>query len=361
MTLHINGEPRDFTDGLTLAGLIAQLGMKPDRIAVELNLEIVHREKWEATTLKEGDRLEIVHFVGGGSAGPETTSPFKESTYADWTCPACGAAAYDGFCSVCGEKKLSCKDLSIAHLISHAAGELLHYDSKMFRSFRLLLARPGFLTGEYLRGCRKPYLHPFQLFLIANLIYFFVQPWTGWSGLKAWFNVQTHAMFYSGLASRMAAHRMAARNLTEIQLNNAFDHAVNFQARSLVLLIVPLLAILIWALQWRKRRLFAEHLVFALHATAFALLVIYIGIFGGSTALVHLCRGFGIRVSISPEYILRPLAYLALAFYSFAGFRRVYGDSAFWAALKMVIFVAAFDYIVDIYHFFLFLTALYSS
>ena len=67
MTLHINGEQRDFPDGLTVVALVAQLGMKPDRVAVELNLEIVPRTQWETTTLKNGDKLELVHFVGGGS------------------------------------------------------------------------------------------------------------------------------------------------------------------------------------------------------------------------------------------------------------------------------------------------------
>ncbi len=69
MTLHINGEQRDFPNGLTVTGLVAQLGMKPDRVAVELNLEIVPRTQWDTTTLKHGDKLEVVHFVGGGSAG----------------------------------------------------------------------------------------------------------------------------------------------------------------------------------------------------------------------------------------------------------------------------------------------------
>ena len=68
MTLQINGEQREFPDGLTVAALVARLGMKPDRVAVELNLEIVPRSKWEATTLKNGDKLEVVHFVGGGSS-----------------------------------------------------------------------------------------------------------------------------------------------------------------------------------------------------------------------------------------------------------------------------------------------------
>lgn len=68
MILTINGESRDFPDGITLAALVAQLGMKADRVAVELNLEIVPRPQWESTVLKNGDKLEIVHFVGGGRA-----------------------------------------------------------------------------------------------------------------------------------------------------------------------------------------------------------------------------------------------------------------------------------------------------
>ena len=67
MTLTINGESRDFTGISTLSDLISQLGMKPDRVAIELNRELIRRDRWPATKLSDGDRLEIVHFVGGGS------------------------------------------------------------------------------------------------------------------------------------------------------------------------------------------------------------------------------------------------------------------------------------------------------
>jgi len=66
MELIINGERREFADGLSLAALVEQLGMKPERLAVELNGEIVSRAQWQETVLRDRDRLEIVHFVGGG-------------------------------------------------------------------------------------------------------------------------------------------------------------------------------------------------------------------------------------------------------------------------------------------------------
>jgi sulfur carrier protein len=68
MKLQVNGEERSFANASTLAALIEGLGMRADRVAVELNREIVARERWRATELREGDRLEIVHFVGGGCA-----------------------------------------------------------------------------------------------------------------------------------------------------------------------------------------------------------------------------------------------------------------------------------------------------
>jgi thiamine biosynthesis protein ThiS len=66
MRLFINGDEKSLAGSLSLAELIEQLGMKGDRVAVELNREIVSRPQWPETTLKDGDRLEIVHFVGGG-------------------------------------------------------------------------------------------------------------------------------------------------------------------------------------------------------------------------------------------------------------------------------------------------------
>jgi sulfur carrier protein len=65
MNLMINGETQVFSAG-TLGALVEQLGMKADRVAIELNREIVPREQWPETPLHDGDRLEIVHFVGGG-------------------------------------------------------------------------------------------------------------------------------------------------------------------------------------------------------------------------------------------------------------------------------------------------------
>jgi len=73
MNLTINGE-NQISSAETLGALVERLGMKPDRVAIELNREIVPRDQWPQTPLHDGDRLEIVQFVGGGSEDSQLSS-----------------------------------------------------------------------------------------------------------------------------------------------------------------------------------------------------------------------------------------------------------------------------------------------
>ena len=63
----MNGEARELSGPTSLAELITQLDLPATRVAVELNRTVVRRNDWPTTTMQDGDRLEIVHFVGGGS------------------------------------------------------------------------------------------------------------------------------------------------------------------------------------------------------------------------------------------------------------------------------------------------------
>jgi thiamine biosynthesis protein ThiS len=65
LRLTINGDLREIAAS-TVARLVSELGLDPRKVAVERNLEIVPKSRFEATALSEGDRIEIVHFIGGG-------------------------------------------------------------------------------------------------------------------------------------------------------------------------------------------------------------------------------------------------------------------------------------------------------
>lgn len=66
MRVVINGDEREVPEATTLTQLAKLLGLAAERVAVELNLRVVRRPEWDETVLREGDRVEIVHFVGGG-------------------------------------------------------------------------------------------------------------------------------------------------------------------------------------------------------------------------------------------------------------------------------------------------------
>ncbi len=367
MTLHINGEQREFPDGLTVAALVGQLGMKPDRVAVELNLEIVPRTQWEATTLKDGDKLEVVHFVGGGSgvrasSDLDTAAAPAASARESWKCATCCQTGSGSFCQNCGEKKPSRHDFSLHHFFTHALGEFFHFDSKIFRSFRLLFTRPGFLAAEYVRGCRKPYLHPFQVFFVANLLYFFLQPLTKWTGLRTPLYIHMHMMPYRDLASRMVASRILAKGVTLRQFSAAFDHTVDVQARSLVVVMVPLFALVLALVQWRKRRFLGEHLVLALHFIAFWLVGMFILLYGSSVIVLQWLANRGIHFTdIQVDAFLFPITRAIQAIYLFVAFRVFYRDSILAALLKAAAVAWVALYIMQLYRFILFLTALYTS
>ena len=66
MELMVNGEPRTLPEGTTVAQLLEQLAIQPERVVVEVNLDILKRAEHPARVLQTGDRVEIVQFVGGG-------------------------------------------------------------------------------------------------------------------------------------------------------------------------------------------------------------------------------------------------------------------------------------------------------
>jgi len=66
ITIRVNGESREIALGVSVAGLLEQMGLNSGRVAVECNRSILPRTKWAETTIAGGDQFEIVQFVGGG-------------------------------------------------------------------------------------------------------------------------------------------------------------------------------------------------------------------------------------------------------------------------------------------------------
>lgn len=66
MRIQVNGEFREVDENISLPQLVAILNLKAEQVAIELNQQVVRRTSWAITLLRSDDKVEIVHFVGGG-------------------------------------------------------------------------------------------------------------------------------------------------------------------------------------------------------------------------------------------------------------------------------------------------------
>lgn len=202
------------------------------------------------------------------------TAFFMASSETPARCANCTRPLAGPYCSHCGEKRLSPADHTLRWFAGHLFETFTQVDGKIFLTLRTLLTRPGRLTADYLRGKRKCYIPPLQLFLIANLVFFLLHPLIGSNTLTTDLNTQLHYTWHHATAEAWVRPRLALRQVT-VEANAAtFDPAAIALAKSLVILVVPVFSLAVMALHGWPRRPYATYLVYALHFGAFWLLLV---------------------------------------------------------------------------------------
>ena len=155
------------------------------------------------------------------------------------------------------------------------------------------------------------------------------------------------------------ASKVAARQVTTAEYARAFDEAAHLQGKSLVILMVPLFALGAWALYGRRRRFYAEHLVFAFYVFAFVML--WMGII--TLALTRPVL-FGLRHGWSDgviEMTTSTVVGLPFVFYLFAAARRTYAESRWQTAFKTLLLTGWVFAVLTAYRFVLFFTSFYAT
>ena len=137
----------------------------------------------------------------------------------------------------------------------------------------MLVSRPGALTVAFAQGLRKPYINPFPLFVLANVVFFAVQSATGLRVFSTVLDMHLHDQAWSDLAQLLVDNRLAARGTTLELYAPVFDQAVSVNAKSLIALMVPPFALLLVPVFFRARKPFTVHAVFSLHFYVFLLLL----------------------------------------------------------------------------------------
>jgi len=273
-----------------------------------------------------------------------------------WTCPSCNTTVRTAFCPACGERPIGPPDLTLRGLFAQFTKAVAGIDGRLIRSFWTLLSRPGALTIAYVTGRRKPYIGPFQLFLIANVVFFAVQSLTRTKVLSSTLESHLHQQDWSELAQQLVAQRLAATGKSLERFAPLFDQAVVFNAKSLVILMVVPFALLLPLAFLGSRRPFATHVVFSLHFYAFLLLLFCVAL--GVAAIDVLLGGAGLN-SARVDNVLTAINLAACLAYLWFATATVYAGAGATRFLKAALLTVAVGAIVLGYRFLIFLLTLY--
>lgn len=277
-------------------------------------------------------------------------------------CPTCSAAVTGRYCAACGEKSFDHHSLSLSHFLEHAVEAVIHFDGAILGTLKTLVLRPGELTAAYVRGNRKPFLAPMQLFILMNVFYFFATALNGWNTLST--NLETHvgSTWHQAIAKPMVDQKLATRGITFAQYATVFDTKSRVQAKSLVILMVALFALGLAALRFRHGRYAAEHLVFALHLYAF--LMLYLSITGtvANGILWVLKRGFGVSPGyVEVDLVISLILGAVFVWYASSALRAT-GTRTWRVALAQgVVLVGWMWAVLGLYRFLLFLASFYTT
>jgi hypothetical protein len=203
-------------------------------------------------------------------------------------CADCGSSLDGPFCSQCGERAIDRHSLTLSHFLKHnLLHELSHLDGKIFRTFRYLIFRPGFLSAEYFAGRRRRYVNPVRLLLTCLLVLALVGR-TGSMTMslgKVRLNLlppgppsaetieETIAKLdVFGILKGLVGKESRSKDLKSAAEVERFNHELKTYATALSFCNVLLLSGFLAIVYRRRRSLYVEHLVFSLHLASFVLL-----------------------------------------------------------------------------------------
>ena len=245
-------------------------------------------------------------------------------------CTNCGNPLVDVYCARCGEKQPDHHDLTLGHFLHEVVHELIHLDSKLFRTLRDVVVRPGHLTAEYFAGRKKRYIAPIRLFLtlfaVTFIAYSAFKPVAIYS-LDGLMGMDPKQQLPTAL--KKAA---AKRNVPYEQITTQIEHRWQKNMSLVSMLSIVAIAIALKLLYFR--RYFTEHLVFGTHYMCFTYIM--------SLVLWPIYLWLGIRQSAANFALMVVMAIVAWV-YIYAALHRVYAQRGAIVFVKgVVVWVVTF-------------------
>lgn len=275
-----------------------------------------------------------------------------------WTCPSCSGVITANYCAVCGEKKVQSRDFTLASIATLTYQALSPIDGKVVRSFRALLLRPGALTAAFVRGLRTPFMGPFQLFILANVLFFAIQSFSDMRILTVGLESRLDNQDWADLARAMVDARLAATGRTLAEYTPVFDQAVAVNAKSLIGLMVPVFALMLPLVFIGRSKPLGVHVIFALHFYAFVLVLLCIPV--GAMILLKMLGGPGVLSPVADDVISAAIG-ITCGVYLYLAIKPVYHVQGVGHVARTALLTIAAVYIFLGYRFVLLPITLYTT
>ena len=225
-------------------------------------------------------------------------------------CRNCAVTLQGRYCHACGQKAVA-SVVSVRELLHEVFHEFAHLDdSKIVKTLKLLLFKPGELTAEFLRGRRAGYIPPLRLYLVCSLLFFALAAWSR----SPFINIQMSKNDIQDSAQREAAQKETVAKLEH--LRNEMQH----NTPRAMFVLMPVFGLLTWALFRRAQPYYVPHLYYAIHFHAFVFLMLG----------VRVGLSFGGRVGD----VIGGLFPLTIGPYHYIALRRVFGGTRWQVAWK---------------------------
>ncbi len=183
-----------------------------------------------------------------------------------YTCLNCTTTFEGNYCNYCGQQKPEGHEFGMKGFVKNAIVESLEIDSRLFKTLRLLILKPGVLTSEYFKGKFQSYWSPVKLYIICSLLYFIV-----------FYNFHEHDFYHhdslykqdaTGMMKKIADQAIAERGIDRSQLDERFADYASYS----MYIVVFFYALLFSLIYINKKMNFVHHFIFSLYLMCFIML-----------------------------------------------------------------------------------------
>ena len=273
------------------------------------------------------------------------------------TCKNCSTEFKGRYCNHCGEKVIEPYERSIRFFIDSVFNAFTFVEGKFWNTLKTVFRYPGQYSKDFSEGIRQRYMKPIAFFFVGNVIYFLFPLFINTFATPL--HNHPNMEFYGGFASEWIESRLQQEQLTFEQLATKFDpQSVNL-AKTLLVLIIPLFALLASLINFSRKMYFSDHLLFSAEFNAYMIFCNLVFLPFILLIITFIFEQFNFNLKIDDQVLL-PIISTTSLYFLISAEKRCYGLKWWRAILKGTFLFGCFFITLQAFRFILFVFTMWS-